>query len=108
MASQTLTVQMTDEQLERHAFKVLAKELGLGGLARFIRLNCSGRGNYTANRHTWQAEIFMDDIRRELERSKTETWRSPNKLAPLKQMIHFGNKFCFGDIALANSNHGPT
>jgi len=68
MASQALT----DEQLERHAFKVLAKELGLGGLARFIRLNCSGRGDYTANRHTWHAGMTVEDIRRELEASSTE------------------------------------
>jgi hypothetical protein len=70
MATETLTAQMTDEQLERYAFKVLAKELGLGGLARFIRLNCSGRGDYTANRHTWQAGMTVDAIRRELEGSK--------------------------------------
>ena len=72
MASSTLTTQMTDEQLERHAFKVLAKELGLGGLARFIRLNCSGRGDYTANRPAWQAGMTVEDIRRELERSGTK------------------------------------
>jgi hypothetical protein len=72
MASSTLTAQMTDEQLERHAFKVLAKELGLGGLARFIRLNCSGRGDYTATRHTWQAGMTVEDIRRELERVGTK------------------------------------
>jgi hypothetical protein len=69
MAEKVLTTKMTDEQLERHAFKVLAKELGLGGLARFIRLNCSGHGDYTANRHKWQAGMTVDDIRRELERS---------------------------------------
>lgn len=70
MAAQALTEQMTDEQFERHAFKVLAQELGLGGLARFIRLNRSGRGDYTAERHQWQAGLTVEDILREMDVQK--------------------------------------
>jgi len=58
--------QMTDEQFERHAFNVLARELGLGGLARFIRLNRSGPGDYTAERDQWLANVTIAEIEREL------------------------------------------
>lgn len=67
MATQALTDQMTDEQFERHAFNVLARELGLGGLARFIRLNRSGPGDYTAERDQWLANVTIADIERELK-----------------------------------------
>ncbi len=67
MAAQVVTTEMTDEQLQQHAFKVLAQELGLGGLARFIRLNLSGKGDYTAERQAWQASLTVDDILRDIE-----------------------------------------
>jgi hypothetical protein len=67
MASQAITANMTDEQLEQHAFQVLARELGLAGYARFLRLFCSGRGDYTADRHKWLAGVTLDDIERELK-----------------------------------------
>jgi hypothetical protein len=41
---------MTDEQFERHALEVLGRELGADGLARFLRLNRSGTGDYTTSR----------------------------------------------------------
>jgi hypothetical protein len=56
------TSEMTDEQLQEHALGLLGRELGPGGLARFIRLNSSGRGDYTAERHTWQAGLTVDGI----------------------------------------------
>jgi hypothetical protein len=62
MASQALVQDMTDQQLQEHAFRVLAKELGLGGLARFIRLNLSGHGDYTAERHTWQEGLTIEQV----------------------------------------------
>ncbi len=67
MAAQVVTTEMTDQQLQQHAFKVLAKELGLGGLARFIRLNLSGKGDYTAERQKWQSGLTVDDILRNLD-----------------------------------------
>lgn len=42
---------MTDEQFERHALEVLGRELGADGLARFLRLNRSGLGDYTTGYH---------------------------------------------------------
>ena len=39
--------QMTDEPFERYALEILQRELGSDGLARFLRLNRSGKGDYT-------------------------------------------------------------
>jgi hypothetical protein len=66
MAADTLTANMTDEELEHHAFQVLARELGLAAYARFLRLFCSGRGDYTADRHKWLSGITLEEIEREL------------------------------------------
>ena len=62
----TKTAQMTDEDFERHALSVLGRELGLADLARFIRLNRSGQGDYTAERPNWQANITLTEIESEL------------------------------------------
>ena len=53
--------QMTDEQFERYALELLQRELGADGLARFLRLNCSGKGNYTLDRMQWQ-DLSVADI----------------------------------------------
>jgi hypothetical protein len=54
--------QMTDEQFERYALEVLQRELGADGLARFLRLNRSGKGNYTLDRIQWQKDLSVADI----------------------------------------------
>lgn len=53
---------MTDEQFERHALEVLRRELGVDGLARFLRLHRSGSGNYTKDRMQWQKGLTVDQI----------------------------------------------
>ena len=53
---------MTDDQLKRYALEVLQRELGLGGLARFIRLYRSGKGDYTRDRGDWQKDLTVDEI----------------------------------------------
>jgi hypothetical protein len=54
--------QLTDEQFERHALEVLKRELGPDGLARFLRLNRSGAGDYTRDREHWQKDLTIDEI----------------------------------------------
>lgn len=54
--------QLTDEQFERHALDVLKRELGPDGLARFLRLNRSGTGDYTRDREHWQKDLTLDQI----------------------------------------------
>ena len=53
---------MTDEQFERHALEVLRRELGVDGLARFLRLDRSGSGDYTKDRMQWQKDLTIDQI----------------------------------------------
>jgi hypothetical protein len=50
----TSVEQMTDEQFERCALEILQRELGPEGLARFLRLNRSGKGDYTRDRQQGQ------------------------------------------------------
>ncbi len=54
--------ELTDEQFERHALDVLKRELGPDGLARFLRLNRSGKGDYTRDREHWQKDLTLDQI----------------------------------------------
>jgi hypothetical protein len=53
---------MTDEQFERHALEVLRRELGADGLARFLRLDRSGPGDYTRDRLHWQKDLTVEQI----------------------------------------------
>lgn len=54
--------QLSDEQFERHALDVLKRELGPDGLARFLRLNRSGTGDYTRDREQWLKDLSVDNI----------------------------------------------
>ena len=53
---------MSDEQFERHPLEVLGRELGANGLARFLRLYRSGRGDYTKDRTQWQKELTIQEV----------------------------------------------
>ena len=53
---------MTDEQFERHALEVLRRELGIDGLARFLRLHRSGPGDYTTDRMQWLKDLTVEQI----------------------------------------------
>jgi hypothetical protein len=63
---------MTDEQFERHALEVLQRELGPDGLARFLRLNRSGKGNYTRDRMRWQKNLRVAEIVASLDRQHNQ------------------------------------
>ncbi len=63
---------MTDEQFERYAFDVLARELGVDGLARFLRLSRSGPGDYTRDRLQWQKDLTVDEIVDSIERRRQQ------------------------------------
>src|SRR5688500_16138454 len=54
--------QLTDEQFDRQALELLKRELGPDGLARFLRLNRSGPGDYTHDRDQWQRSLTLDQI----------------------------------------------
>jgi hypothetical protein len=53
---------LTDQQFERYALEVLQREIGPDGLARFLRLNRAGRGDYTRDRLKWQKDLSVAEI----------------------------------------------
>lgn len=59
---------MTDEDFERHALTVLQRELGLDGLARFLRVYRAGTGDYTSDRHRWLDGATVEGILTEVKR----------------------------------------
>lgn len=67
MAAQALTVEMSDEQFERHALAVLARELGPGDFARYLMLFRSGKGDYTAERQKSQVTLTVEELWKQME-----------------------------------------
>jgi hypothetical protein len=61
---------MTDEQFERYALEVLQREIGADGLARFLRLNRSGEGDYTRDRLEWEKNLTVAGIVASLDSPK--------------------------------------
>jgi hypothetical protein len=59
---------LSDDDFERHALAILQRELGLDGLARFLRLYRSGSGDYTRARHRWLQGATIQDVMTEVER----------------------------------------
>ena len=64
--------QMTDEQFDRYALQVLGRELGADGLARFLRLNRSGKGDYTQDRMHWQKNLSVAEIVASMDLPKSQ------------------------------------
>jgi hypothetical protein len=64
---------MTDEEFDAIAFDVLGRELGADGLARFLRLHRSGKGDYTAERAEWQQGLSVDDIVKSIRATRTQS-----------------------------------
>jgi hypothetical protein len=62
---------MTDDQFERHALEVLRREVGLDGLARFLRLNRSGSADYTKDCAEWQKDLTIDQIVEAIRQRRT-------------------------------------
>jgi hypothetical protein len=83
--------EMGDEDFERHALAVLQRELGLDGLARFLRLYRSGTGDYTRDRHRWLEGATIQDIMAEVERDKPA--------ASLRPLVSLGHHWRDGDFA---------
>jgi hypothetical protein len=59
---------MSDADLERHALAILHRELGLDGLARFLRVYRAGNSEYTRHRHRWLDGVTVEEIMAEVTR----------------------------------------
>jgi hypothetical protein len=53
---------MSDDEFERHALGILHRELGVYGLARFLRVYRAGAGDYTRDRHQWLDGLSVEDV----------------------------------------------
>jgi len=70
---------MSDEDFERYALGILQRELGLDGLARFLRVYRAGTDDYTRDRHRWLRGVTIKDIMAEIEsRSHPQLGRPPS------------------------------
>jgi len=49
---------------------VLRRELGADGLARFLRLDRSGSGDYTRERTGWQQDLTVEQIVESIRRRR--------------------------------------
>ena len=58
---------MTDEEFRRHVLRIVEREFGLAGLARFMRVCLPGSGDYTRDRHKWLGGLSVQDITDELQ-----------------------------------------
>ena len=63
---------MTDREFQQHALEILRRELGTGGVARFLRTYKFGTGNYTRDRRQSQAgttvQQIVEDIKKRREK----------------------------------------
>jgi hypothetical protein len=59
--------EMSDEQFLEHVLGLLQKELGLDGMARFLRTYRPGSGDYTRDRHKWLNGITIEQILKEAQ-----------------------------------------
>ncbi len=56
---------MSADEFERYALDILTRELGVYGLARFLRTYRKGSGDYTRDRHQWLDGITVEEAMRE-------------------------------------------
>jgi hypothetical protein len=59
--------QMTDEQFEQHTLTILHLELGVYGLARFLRVYRAGTSDYARDRHQWLKGLTVQELAHEFE-----------------------------------------
>ena len=63
---------LTDEQFRDRVSEIVARELGVDGLARFLRIYCAGSGDYTRDRHQWLSGVTVEQIIHEIQERREE------------------------------------
>jgi hypothetical protein len=58
--------ELSEEEFERRALAAIHRELGPGGVVRFLMDFRSGKGDYTRDRHQWLSGLTLEDIAKEL------------------------------------------
>ena len=62
MTAQEKIAQMTDEEFVMHTTRMLSRELGLAGYARYLRLFGERSGDYTRDRHQWLGNLTFSEF----------------------------------------------
>jgi hypothetical protein len=84
---------LTDQEFQRHALEVLKRELGADGLARFLRLNRSGPGDYTTDRDQWQKNLTIDQVLESISKNRSggrpirRSRRSSTSISPVNSHL---------------------
>ena len=58
---------LSEEEFERRTLAAIHREFGPGGVVRFLVAFRSGKGDYTAERQTWQEGLTVEDIWKQME-----------------------------------------
>lgn len=66
---------MTPQQIRVAGLAVLARELGLAGMIRFMQQFEMGQGDYSRDRHEWLDQYTVDDIATMI-REKEKTYKT--------------------------------
>lgn len=61
---------MTPQQIRVAGLAVLARELGLVGMIRFMQQFEMGHGDYSKDRHQWLDKYTVDDIAKMVQERK--------------------------------------
>jgi len=65
--------ELTAIELNRAAYRIIACELGVGGLIRFIQEHSLGAGNYTRDRHQWLPRKSVKELAADIKMWKKTT-----------------------------------
>ena len=83
MSTQPSVLDIPEDVFRHQVYEVISRELGLLGYARFLRTFCSGKGDYTGERHQWQEGLTLEDIARDLGITMPQS-NAPSLTAPPK------------------------
>ncbi len=89
--------QLTYEQFERHGLDLLERELGVDGLARFLRSNRSGPGAYTRDRDEWLKYSTLDQIKESIRKNRPHSGRLRSGETPSSRQ-YFGACAAIGKL----------
>ncbi len=62
--------ELTSEQIRRKGIEILAKNLGLVDMIRFLQQFELGTGDYSKDRHAWLDGLTVDDIVRDTKKQQ--------------------------------------
>ncbi len=57
---------LPEDLFRKQVYDIISRELGLAGYARFLTTFCSGKGDYTAERHQWLSSVTIEEVAKEL------------------------------------------